>query len=78
MESVCCSHEVYIGFNPEGYRIDKTSLPMNRYTKWQVVSGKRWFNPVAVCFDSLPKNGWIKVDKFNWDNINMNRELSLI
>ena len=70
--------EIDIGFHPNGYRIDKTASPMNRYTKWQFSPGKRWCNPRPVCFDSLPQSGWIKIDKFDWDNINTDKELSLI
>jgi hypothetical protein len=75
MNSTFCSNEIDVGFHPDGYRIDKTALPMNRYTKWQVIPGKRWCNPKPVCFDSLPQNGWIKVDKFDWDHLNTNQEL---
>ena len=78
MNSVFCSNEITIGFHPDGYRIDKTASPINRYTKWQFFNGQRWCNPKAVCFDSLPHNGWIKVDKFDWDNIDIEEKVSLM
>lgn len=58
--------DIEVGFHPDGYRIDKTASPMNRYTGWDVLPGNRWANPVPVCFDSLPQKGWIKKDKFDW------------
>ena len=61
--------EITVGFHPYGYRIDKTASPMDRYTKWDIRPGNRWCNPKAVCFDSLPRNGWIAKDKFDWDRI---------
>jgi len=42
---------------------------MNRYTKWDILQGNHWCNPKPVCFDSLPQNGWIAKDKFDWDEI---------
>ena len=59
--------EIDVGFHPDGYRIDKTASPMNRYTKWEILPGSRWTQPTPVCFHSLPPTGWIKTDKFNWD-----------
>lgn len=67
METMLDVTEVVVGFNPSGYKIDKTASPMNRYTKWQIVPGSGWCNPKSVCFDSLPKKGWIAKDKFDWD-----------
>ena len=61
--------EISIGFHPDGYRIDKTASAMDRYTKWDILPGNQWCNPKAVCFDSLPQNGWIAKDKFDWDRI---------
>jgi len=63
--------EIKVGFHPAGYRIDKTASPMNRYTKWNVVSGNRWCGPKPVCFDSLPQNGWFKKDRFDWSVSNV-------
>ncbi|OHB61738.1 MAG: hypothetical protein A2Y76_00160 [Planctomycetes bacterium RBG_13_60_9] len=72
MTEVCFeATEIEIGFHPDGYRIDKTASPMNRYTKWDVLSGSRWVNPRSVCFDSLPSSGWIKKDRFDWDRRSM-------
>ena len=59
--------EIEVGFHPDGYRIDKTAGPMNRYTKWEIHSGDRWTHPTPVCFDSLPVSSWFKTDGFDWD-----------
>ena len=59
--------EIEVGFHPEGYRIDKSASPMNRYTKWEILPGDQWRHPQPACFDSLPQNGWFKKDKFDWD-----------
>ena len=59
--------DIKVGFHPEGYRIDKTASPMNRYTKWEISPEHQWHNPKPVCFDSLPPDGWFKKDKFDWD-----------
>ena len=60
--------KVTVEFHPDGYRIDKTAPPMNRYTKWDILPGNHWCSPRSVCFDSLPHGGWIAKDKFDWDN----------
>jgi hypothetical protein len=59
--------EITVGFHPDGYRIDKTASPMNRYTRWKITDDNQWCNPKPVCFDSLPQNGWIAVDKYDWN-----------
>jgi hypothetical protein len=59
--------EIEVGFHPDGYRIDKSASPMNRYTRWEILPGRQWRNPQPVCFDSLPQEGWLKKDKFDWD-----------
>lgn len=74
MDSVLDVTEVTVGFHPAGYRIDKTASVMNRYTKWEVISGKGWRNPKPVCFDSLPQKGWIAKDKFDWSEISVTVE----
>jgi hypothetical protein len=74
MDPVLDATEVTAGFHPAGYRIDKTASPMNRYTKWEVISGKGWCNPEPVCFDSLPRKGWIAKDKFDWNKVSMTME----
>ena len=61
--------EVDIGFHPSGYRIDKTASAINRYTQWSITPEKEWCDPRPVCFDSLPQEGWFKVDRLNWDEI---------
>ena len=52
--------EIVVGSHPDGYRIDKTASPMDFYTRWEITSDGRWINPEAVCFDSLPQEGWLK------------------
>ena len=67
MQSKHNAKDITIGFHPDGYRIDKNASPMNRYTKWEIRAGNYWCNPKPVCFDSLPANGWMAVEKFDWD-----------
>lgn len=64
MEQTFTPTEIEVGFHPDGYRIDKTATPMNRYTQWQILPDGRWCNPKPVCFDSLPKQGWFAKEKF--------------
>ena len=71
MEQTFTPTEIEVGFHSDGYRIDKTATPMNRYTLWQLLPDGRWRNPKPVCFDSLPKQGWIAKDKFDWDKLNI-------
>ena len=59
--------DVEVGYHPDGFRIDKTASPMNRYTQWRIDPDGRWANPKPVCFHSLPEAGWIKVERFHWD-----------
>jgi hypothetical protein len=59
--------EIEIGYHPDGYRIDKTASPMNRYTKWQIMQDNNWCNPKAVSFHALPEHGWFQIDKFDWE-----------
>jgi len=77
MEQTFKAAEITVGFHPDGYRIDKTASPMNRYTKWQILPGNQWCNPEPVCFDSLPQQGWFAKDRFDWDEINMKGERNL-
>jgi hypothetical protein len=67
MDSILQAKDVTVGFHPDGYRIDKTASPMNRYTKWDILHDNQWCNSKPVCFDSLPQSGWIAVDKYDWD-----------
>jgi len=67
MDPVLDARDVVVGFHPSGYRIDKTASPINRYTKWQILSGNQWRNPEPVCFDSLPQYGWFAKDRFDWN-----------
>ena len=69
MDQTLKATDVTIGFHLDGYRIDKTASPMDRYTKWDILPGNRWVNPKAMCFDSLLQNGWIAKDKFDWDRV---------
>jgi hypothetical protein len=62
------ANEVEIGYHPDGYRIDRTTSPINRYTKWTIQPDGKWKNMTPVCFDSLPRSGWIKVTAFAWGN----------
>jgi len=74
MDQTLDAREVNVGFHPDGYRIDKTTSPMNRYTKWDILPGNHWGNPEPVCFDSLPQQGWFAKDRFDWDEINITGE----
>ena len=67
MDQTFNADQIDTGFHPDGYRIDKTASPINRYTKWEVSNDDKWINPKPVCFDSLPPDGWIKKDGFNWN-----------
>ena len=68
MDPALNAKDVVVGFHPDGYRIDKTASPMNRYTKWDIKES-HWCNPQPVCFDSLPQDGWIAKDKFDWNQV---------
>lgn len=74
MASPIFAKDVTVGFHPDGYRIDKTASPMNRYTKWDILQDNRWCNPEPVCFDSLPQSGWIAVDKYNWNETDIAKD----
>jgi hypothetical protein len=63
------ARDVIVGFHPEGYRIDKSASALNRYTQWKIATGNHWCDPKPVCFHSLPDDGWIAVDKFDWNMI---------
>ena len=79
MEQTFEAREIDIGYHPavgstmlagrrgpEGYRIDRTASPMNRYTRWRITPDGKWANHEPVCFDSLPQEGWLKAEGFNW------------
>ncbi len=74
MDLVLKAEDVEVEFHPAGYRIDQTASPMDRYTKWDIQEN-HWCNPEPVCFDSLPREGWIAKDKFNWHKDNTVPEL---
>jgi len=67
MEKTYKADEIAIGHHPDGYRIDKTAEPLYRYTKWSIAADGRWSNIKPVCFHSLPKDGWKKTERFDWD-----------
>jgi hypothetical protein len=60
------AREIQVGYHPDGFRIDKSTAPMERYTSWRITAGGQWIDPKPVCFDSMPARGWLKVDKFDW------------
>ena len=62
--------DIDMAYHPDGYRIDKTASPMNKYTKWDILPANRCCNPVPVCFESMPQRGWIAKDEFDWDRVN--------
>jgi len=68
MEQEFKAAEINIGYHPDGFRIDKTASPMNRYTRWEISNKGKWKNPTPVCFDSLPQEGWLEVDSFDWND----------
>ena len=59
--------EIEVGYHPDGYRIDKTASPMNWYTKWEIAQDNNLCNPKAVTLHTLPEDGWIQIDKFDWE-----------
>jgi len=71
MEETFKATQIKVGFHPDGYRIDKTVSPMDWYTKWEILPGNKWRNPISVSFDSLPKKGWFAKDRFDWDKPNL-------
>jgi hypothetical protein len=58
--------EITTGFHPQGFRIDKTAPPIDRYTQWLIKPDGEWTFVKPVCFDSLPQDGWVTIDKFDW------------
>ncbi len=66
MDQTCRATQVTVGFHPNGYRIDKTTSAMNRYTRWDILPGNRWCYCRPVCFHELPVEGWVPKDKFDW------------
>ncbi len=66
MDSPLNASDVTVGLHPNGYKIDKTASAMNRYTKWEITENNQWKNPKPICFDSMPQEGWIAADKFDW------------
>jgi hypothetical protein len=60
------ANEIHIGYHPDGFRIDRTTAPMNRYTRWTILDDGGWANPRPVCFHALPEEGWVPVTSFVW------------
>ncbi|MBN1574969.1 MAG: hypothetical protein JW913_00350 [Chitinispirillaceae bacterium] len=56
------ANEIESGYHPSGYKIDKTAPPMDFYTKWKIDDTGEWHDPVPVCFDSMPAEGWYKYE----------------
>ena len=75
MEQTFEANEISIGFHPDGYKIDKTVEPLQRYTKWQVSQSNRWSNPRPTSFHKMPRFGWIKKDRFDWDKMSISDEV---
>jgi hypothetical protein len=69
MEQTFEATDINVGHHPEGYRIDRTASPMDRYTRWRITPDGRWVDPTPVCFDSMPQEGWLKSERFNWDAV---------
>jgi len=67
MEQTFRADEITVGFHPDGYRIDKTTEPLNWYTKLETDAEHPWRHPKPVPFDALPQEGWICIDRFDWD-----------
>lgn len=61
--------EIFVGYHPDGFRIDKTAAPMDRYTKWSIAENGDWSEAQPVCFHALPENGWVSMEKFNLQKI---------
>jgi len=67
MEKTYKVKEINIGFHPDGFRIDKTTSPINFYTKWQISDDGQWHSCRPVDFDVLPLEGWLECEGFDWD-----------
>jgi hypothetical protein len=67
MKQTLKAREIKTGYHPSGYRIDKNASAMNRYTHWTISENGEWIDPQPVCFDSMPVDGWMKAEKFTWD-----------
>lgn len=50
------------GYHPLGFRIDKGTDPLNRYTQWTIDKDGKWINGKPVCFHSLPTKGWVRIE----------------
>ena len=74
MQDTCPATDVQVGYHPSGFRIDKTTSPLNRYTHWTITSQGTWQDPTPVCFHSLPTQGWIKTDRFDWSEHDTTKE----
>jgi hypothetical protein len=59
--------EIDKGFHPKGFRVDKTTSPINFYTKWRISDDGRWCDCKPVDYDALPPEGWLKSEGFDWE-----------
>jgi hypothetical protein len=56
----CPATEIEADYHPLGYRIDKGTDPLNRYTRWTIDDNGNWIDGKPVCFHSLPTEGWVR------------------
>lgn len=56
------ANDIDAGYHPSGFRIDKRTDPLNRYTQWTIDKDGKWTNGKPVCFHMLPAQGWIKIE----------------
>ena len=66
MSSIKAS-DIETGYHPDGFRIDRTTDPINRYTRWRINGDGEWEFEKPVCFHQLPEDGWIETDGFDWE-----------
>jgi hypothetical protein len=67
MQSTYKASEIQIGYHPSGNRIDNTASAINRYTRWKIADDGTWTESKPVCFDSMPADGWLRAEKFDWN-----------
>lgn len=60
------AEEIEIGYHPNGFRIDRSTSPLNRYTGWEITPEGEWVNPKPVYFHAMPEEGWLKAKSFDW------------
>jgi hypothetical protein len=67
MKETFKAEEIEVGYHPKGFRIDRATSPLNRYTRWEVTPEGEWVNPKPVSFHAMPEDGWLKAKGFDWD-----------